>query len=72
MTAPTPGLLRKTDNQKADYKGLNPYYLLLITYLVPVDPNPPAPRSVSSSSETSVKAALMQGTITSWAMRSPG
>src|SRR3546814_16786707 len=37
----------------------------------PVDPNPPAPRAVSSSVATSSSVARGTGAGTSWAMRSP-
>ena len=37
----------------------------------PVDPNPPAPRAVSSRSSTSAQHACVTGATTSWAMRSP-
>lgn len=38
----------------------------------PVLPKPPAPRTVSESSDTSSKLAAMYGVTTSCAMRSPG
>ena len=38
---------------------------------VPVEPNPPLPRAVSSSELTSEKTAFTTGAITSWAIRSP-
>src|SRR3546814_2920860 len=38
---------------------------------IPVEPNPPAPRVVSSRLATSAKAARWTGAGTSWAMRSP-
>ena len=41
------------------------------TYL-PVEPKPPAPRWVSSSSSTISTAAWITGVIISWAMRSAG
>ena len=42
-----------------------------ISYLVPVDPKPPAPRAVSSSSSVSSKVAAAYGVNTICAMRSP-
>ena len=38
---------------------------------LPVDPNPPAPRTVSSRLSTSIHSIAGTGTIASWAMRSP-
>src|SRR3546814_11041483 len=38
---------------------------------IPVEPNPPAPRVVSSRLATSAKAARWTGACTSWALRSP-
>ena len=38
----------------------------------PVEPNPPEPRPVSSSSSTRSSAACTTGTTASWATRSPG
>ena len=38
---------------------------------VPVEPKPPAPRTVSSRSSTAVKRARVTGAMTSWAMRMP-
>lgn len=41
-------------------------------YFVPVDPKPPAPRSVSSKSAASSTGITETGITTSCAMRSPG
>ena len=39
---------------------------------LPVEPKPPEPRSVSSSSSTTVRVGRRMGSTISWAMRSPG
>ena len=41
-------------------------------YFVPVEPNPPAPRTVASSSSDTMKFAVRNGAITICAIRSPG
>ena len=41
-------------------------------YLLPVEPNPPVPRTVSDSSSTSSKSTFKNGAITIWAIRSLG
>lgn len=41
-------------------------------YFLPVEPKPPAPRSVSSKRSVSSNTAVTYGAMTSCAMRSPG
>lgn len=44
---------------------------ILTNYLLPVEPNPPAPLTVSESSSASSKSTFKKGVTTSCAMRSP-
>ena len=48
------------------------YHIRLRFQCFPVDPNPPLPRLVSSSSSLSSKQARSTGAMTSWAILSPG
>src|SRR3990167_1255154 len=47
-------------------------YESVVSYAIPVLPNPPTPRSVASNSSTTWKRAFNTGTMTNCAMRSPG
>ena len=53
-------------------RGQTAPYHVIIGYFVPVEPKPPAPRSVSSRLSTSIISGISTFLITIWAMRSKG
>lgn len=57
---------------KLDKCELNYQVLIVVkVYLLPVEPKPPSPRTVSDRVSHSEKSAFKKGAITSCAMRSP-
>ena len=63
--------LYKNYKKTGDTRRISHLYLILIAYLLPVEPKPPSPLTVSFSSSDKTYSTLRNGVITSCAIRSP-